>query len=173
MADRDLSLGHTVQRCKFFTKDPELSTLLCTAGSEVQVSLLNFKVVNFDCVPFVSLSERCSYASRGKLSRRKRYVAANLITTYASQILDLLGLSKFKGRQCPPDKNVPVLHTRVVKIDAWLYETVKPRRNFNLYTHRDDRECRGTIDTLQNAIFRYILWVPRVVIQASVCLTSV
>ena len=45
----DLSLGHTVQRCKFFTKDPELWTLLCTAGSEVQVSLLNFKVVNFDC----------------------------------------------------------------------------------------------------------------------------
>ena len=44
-----LSLGHTVQRCKFFTKDPELWTL-CTAGSEVQVSLLNFKVVNFDCI---------------------------------------------------------------------------------------------------------------------------
>ena len=46
----DLSLGHTVQRCKFFTKDPELWTLLCTAGSEVQVSLLNFKVANFDCI---------------------------------------------------------------------------------------------------------------------------
>ena len=46
----DLSLGHTVQRCKFFTKYPELWTLLCTAGSEVQVSLLNFKVVNFDCI---------------------------------------------------------------------------------------------------------------------------
>ena len=46
----DLSLGHTVQRCKCFTKDPELWALLCTAGSEVQVSLLNFKVVNFDCI---------------------------------------------------------------------------------------------------------------------------
>ena len=46
----DMSLGHTVQRCKFFTEDPELWTLLCTAGSEVQVSLLNFKVVNFDCI---------------------------------------------------------------------------------------------------------------------------
>ena len=45
-----LSLGHTVQRCTFFTKDPELWTLLCTAGSEVQVSLLNFKVVNFHCI---------------------------------------------------------------------------------------------------------------------------
>ena len=29
-------------------------------------------------------------------------MAANLTTTYASQILDLLGLSKFKGGQCPP-----------------------------------------------------------------------
>ena len=42
---------------------------------------------------------------------RGRYVAANLTTTYASQILDLLGLSKFKGGQCPPapppDKNIP------------------------------------------------------------------
>ena len=37
-------------------------------------------------------------------------MAANLTTTYASQILDLLGLSKFKGGQCPPcppDKNIP------------------------------------------------------------------
>ena len=34
----DLSLGHTVERCKFFTKDPELWTLLCTTGSKVQVS---------------------------------------------------------------------------------------------------------------------------------------
>ena len=51
----DLSLGHTVQRCKFFTKDPELWTLLCTAGSEVQVSLLNFKVVNFDCIKLRAL----------------------------------------------------------------------------------------------------------------------
>ena len=46
----DLSLGHMVQRCKFCTKDLELWTLLCTAGSEVQVSLLNFKFVNFDCI---------------------------------------------------------------------------------------------------------------------------
>ena len=30
-------------------------------------------------------------------------MAANLTTTYASQILDLLGLSEFKGGgQCPP-----------------------------------------------------------------------
>ena len=28
----------------------QLWTLLCTTGSEVQVSLLNFKVVNFDCI---------------------------------------------------------------------------------------------------------------------------
>ena len=41
----DLSLGHTVQGCKFFTKDPELWTC-----PQVQVSLLNFKVVNFDCI---------------------------------------------------------------------------------------------------------------------------
>ena len=39
-------------------------------------------------------------------------MAANLTTTYASQILDLLGLSKFKGGDnapCPPppDKNIP------------------------------------------------------------------
>ena len=42
---------------------------------------------------------------------RGRYVAANLTTTYASQILDLLGLSKFKGGGNaplpPPDKNIP------------------------------------------------------------------
>ena len=39
-------------------------------------------------------------------------MAVNLTTTYASQILDLLGLSKFKGGQCPPcppDKNIPAL----------------------------------------------------------------
>ena len=38
-------------------------------------------------------------------------MAANLTTTYASQILDLLGLSKFKGGNAPPclpDKNIPV-----------------------------------------------------------------
>ena len=40
-------------------------------------------------------------------------MAANLTTTYASQILDLLGLSKFKGGIAPPappppDKNIPV-----------------------------------------------------------------
>ena len=38
-------------------------------------------------------------------------MAANLTTTYASQILDLLGLSKFKGGgNAPPpapDKNIP------------------------------------------------------------------
>ena len=41
-------------------------------------------------------------------------MAANLTTTYASQILDLLGLSKFKGGGAmppcpppPPDKNIP------------------------------------------------------------------
>ena len=41
-------------------------------------------------------------------------MAANLTTTYASQILDLLGLSKFKGGggnasppAPPPDKNIP------------------------------------------------------------------
>ena len=39
-------------------------------------------------------------------------MAANLTTTYASQILDLLRLSKFKGGQCPPcppDKNIPAI----------------------------------------------------------------
>ena len=59
----DLSLGHTVQRCKFFTKDPELWTLLCTAGSEVQVSLLNFKVVNFDKNIPALLRSRISHIS--------------------------------------------------------------------------------------------------------------
>ena len=37
-------------------------------------------------------------------------MAANLTTTYAFQILDLLGLSKFKGGGAmPPDKNIPVI----------------------------------------------------------------
>ena len=49
-------------------------------------------------------------------------MAANLTTTYASQILDLLGLSKFKGGQCPPappppppDKNIPGHYIRQCK----------------------------------------------------------
>ena len=42
-------------------------------------------------------------------------MAANLTTTYASQILDLLGLSKGKGRAMPPplpspDKNIPGMY---------------------------------------------------------------
>ena len=35
-------------------------------------------------------------------------MAANLTTTYASQILDLLGLSKFKGGNAPPCPPPPI-----------------------------------------------------------------
>ena len=52
-------------------------------------------------------------------------MAANLTTTYASQILDLLGLSKFKGGAMPPcpppDKNIPA-HSRTLETERHTYQ---------------------------------------------------
>ena len=39
-------------------------------------------------------------------------MAANLTTTYASQILDLLGLSKFKGGPPPPPIKISLSNSR-------------------------------------------------------------
>ena len=50
-------------------------------------------------------------------------MASNLTTTYTSQILDLLGVSKFKGGNAPlppPDKNIPevglVMYSRPIRV---------------------------------------------------------
>ena len=76
-------------------------------------------------------------------------MAANLTTTYASQILDLLGLSKFKGGgQCPPpappDKNIPDLDMPIYLPSV---DGIDPERRVEI-----DYKCLILLDRQSNRV---------------------